>query len=206
MSRFAAVTIAEWDIDTLRATSRIEGGLSGAINNAAAHEIAAAPEIGFGGPPAVGRSSVGTSASMCTPGARSIKWPRRSSHPHPASRSASFAGPVTRSPTTAWATPFPRLGAPATIWRTVSGLTTETAVISTGTSIPSTLTTRWRMGAADYRAAVDARGLTIELAGPVGDTPWDTALAPAMYEAGRAVHEESLRTDLLAHLRPGSAC
>lgn len=62
-------------------------------------------------------------------------------------------------------------------------------------------TTPWQMGAADYRAAVGAGGPTTELAGVVGDTPWDPDLASAMNASGRAVHEEALRADLLAELR-----
>lgn len=111
------------------------------MSRAAAQEIPAEPEIGLGGPPAVCRPSVGTSASMCTPFARSTTWPRRSSHPHPASPSASRAGPVIRSPTTTRVTPVLRFGEePRSRW-TASGLTTETPLMSTGTSMPSTVTT-----------------------------------------------------------------
>lgn len=62
-------------------------------------------------------------------------------------------------------------------------------------------TTPWRMGAADYRAAVGSGAPTTGLVGVVGATPWDAALAPAMNATGRAVHEEALRADLLAGLR-----
>lgn len=61
-------------------------------------------------------------------------------------------------------------------------------------------TVPWRMGCADYRAAVEAGGPTTELVGVVGDAPWDPDLAPAMNAAGRAVHEEALRSELLAQI------
>lgn len=61
-----------------------------------------------------------------------------------------------------------------------------------------------RMGSADYRAAVEAGGPTTELVGVVGDTPWDPDLARAMNAAGRAVHEEALRAELLTEIRSGA--
>lgn len=57
-------------------------------------------------------------------------------------------------------------------------------------------TTPWRMSAADYgRAVAGTPGPPIT--GLVPDTPWDPALATAMRQAGQAVHEETLRADLL---------
>lgn len=65
-------------------------------------------------------------------------------------------------------------------------------------------TVPWRMGSADYRAAVEAGGPTAELVGVVGDTPWDPDLVRAMNAAGRAVHEEALRAELLTEIRSGA--
>lgn len=58
-------------------------------------------------------------------------------------------------------------------------------------------TVPWFMGAGDYRQAIADGRPTTDLVGGVGDTPWDAELAAAMRVAGRAVHEESLRKDLL---------
>lgn len=55
----------------------------------------------------------------------------------------------------------------------------------------------WLMDAGDYRQAIAAGRPTTDLVGVVGETPWDTDLAPAMRVAGRAVHEEVLRKELL---------
>jgi uncharacterized protein (TIGR02679 family) len=60
----------------------------------------------------------------------------------------------------------------------------------------------WRMGAADYRAAVTQlpEGSRLPLAGSPAATGWDPALAEAMRRAQVAVHEESLLDVLLADL------
>ncbi len=64
----------------------------------------------------------------------------------------------------------------------------------------------WRMGAADYLAAV-AQGESEPLKGPPAQSPWDPRLATEMRSTGRAVMEERviplLLTDLA--LRPGAA-
>ena len=57
-------------------------------------------------------------------------------------------------------------------------------------------TVPWRMTAHDYAAALDGRP-TSAFAGAVGPTPWDPELGPRMQAAGRAVHEESIRQELL---------
>lgn len=58
--------------------------------------------------------------------------------------------------------------------------------------------TPWRMGAADYRAAISSGRARVALAGRLPATPWDPDLGPAMAEAGVAVYEEELRILLLA--------
>jgi len=55
----------------------------------------------------------------------------------------------------------------------------------------------WGMTAADYQTAVSDRP-TEAFTGAVGPTPWDPELAAVMEAAGRAVHEESIRHELLA--------
>jgi uncharacterized protein (TIGR02679 family) len=57
----------------------------------------------------------------------------------------------------------------------------------------------WRMGLADYDAAL-AAGPTERLRGPVAESPWDPPLAPRMIQTGRAVMEERLIPVLLADL------
>lgn len=57
-------------------------------------------------------------------------------------------------------------------------------------------TVPWRMTATDYSTALADRP-TGASAGRVGPTPWDPELAHAMEAAGRAVHEESIRQELL---------
>jgi uncharacterized protein (TIGR02679 family) len=57
-------------------------------------------------------------------------------------------------------------------------------------------TVPWRMTAGDYAAALAGRA-TGTFAGSVGPTPWDPELAAAMEATGRAVHEESIREELL---------
>lgn len=61
----------------------------------------------------------------------------------------------------------------------------------------------WRMGAADYRAAVRQVPAQNRLAltGRSQATPWDVDLADDMRRLGVAVHEESLINTLLADLR-----
>ncbi len=55
----------------------------------------------------------------------------------------------------------------------------------------------WRFTAADYRQTTGGTALTGR---PVAAS-WDPQLAPALLEAGRAVHEEQVIDDLLADLR-----
>ncbi len=58
----------------------------------------------------------------------------------------------------------------------------------------------WRFGAPDYLKALE-RGLgTVALSGRVTSSPWDAELAPAMREAGVAVYEEQVISDLLADM------
>ncbi len=60
----------------------------------------------------------------------------------------------------------------------------------------------WRMGSADYRAAVSTLG-SVELPGLEGDalpTPWDPELRHAMVDARRSVFEESVVETLLEDL------
>lgn len=61
-------------------------------------------------------------------------------------------------------------------------------------------TVPWRMTADDYTAALTGRPAGA-FAGRVGPTPWDPGLAAAMEAAGRAVHEESIRDELLGSMR-----
>lgn len=56
----------------------------------------------------------------------------------------------------------------------------------------------WRMGPADYVAALD--GPTIPLQQRIGATPWDPELGSAMTHHRRAIHEEVLFPTLLADL------
>ena len=60
----------------------------------------------------------------------------------------------------------------------------------------------WRFGADDYTAALASTGRasTLALTGPVGPTPWDGGLGPAMNSTGVAVHEEALLEVLLGDL------
>jgi len=58
----------------------------------------------------------------------------------------------------------------------------------------------WRMGAADYRAAIREDADHVKLSGPPQPTGWDPALADAMTAAGRAVYEESVAHPLIADL------
>lgn len=58
----------------------------------------------------------------------------------------------------------------------------------------------WRFGAADYRRAVQREVGAIPLSGRPTASPWDPDLAPAMAEAGVAVYEEQVITDLLDDL------
>ncbi len=74
-----------------------------------------------------------------------------------------------------------------------------------GLSIFSTLRRRlevspWRFGADDYRSAVRDGGGGIALAGRPTESPWDSALAPAMAESGVAVFEEQVVDRLLEDL------
>jgi uncharacterized protein (TIGR02679 family) len=57
----------------------------------------------------------------------------------------------------------------------------------------------WRMGVADYRAALRPQRPGPPV-GRVTDAPWDAELAPAMQQAGTAVMEESVAEILLAEL------
>lgn len=58
-------------------------------------------------------------------------------------------------------------------------------------------TVPWRMGAEDYRSALGRAPEPVPLTGPVPATPWDPALSAAMDDAGAAVYEEQLRSELL---------
>ena len=60
----------------------------------------------------------------------------------------------------------------------------------------------WRYGAADYTRAAPASSRP--LAGKPVEALWDSDLAPAMIEAGLAVHEEQVIAALLADLRQGA--
>jgi uncharacterized protein (TIGR02679 family) len=59
-------------------------------------------------------------------------------------------------------------------------------------------TTPWRMGAADYLAAVATVRERVPLAGRLPAAPWDPGLPAAMAAHGVAVYEEELRADLLS--------
>lgn len=63
--------------------------------------------------------------------------------------------------------------------------------------------TAWRMGAADYLAALGdpERDARPRLRGAAADSPWDPALAVAMRDRGVVVHEEDVLDRLLADLR-----
>jgi uncharacterized protein (TIGR02679 family) len=74
-----------------------------------------------------------------------------------------------------------------------------------GIAIASGIVTRhkaepWRLGAADYAAAIGVNGGFVALAGAPHPTPWDEELAPAMLAAERAVHEEAVADALIADL------
>jgi uncharacterized protein (TIGR02679 family) len=56
----------------------------------------------------------------------------------------------------------------------------------------------WRMGAADYLAAVATRRERVALAGRLPPAPWDPDLVEAMAAHGVAVYEEELRGTLLS--------
>ncbi len=64
----------------------------------------------------------------------------------------------------------------------------------------------WRMDASDYLRAVAIHRGRVALAGRLAATPWDVTLADAMVAHGVAVHEEEIRTELLAAMAraPGS--
>ena len=64
----------------------------------------------------------------------------------------------------------------------------------------------WRFTAADYRRAAAAldRGIDrLDLGGPLAEAVWDADLGSAMQEAGVAIEEEALLTDLLEDWRSG---
>ncbi|MPQ96455.1 TIGR02679 family protein [Modestobacter sp. I12A-02628] len=58
----------------------------------------------------------------------------------------------------------------------------------------------WRLGRADYLAALPDRGVGVTLTGSAVATPWDPGLQAAMAERGVAVHEEAVLTTLLEDL------
>lgn len=62
----------------------------------------------------------------------------------------------------------------------------------------------WRMDVDSYRHALDARN-SEPLKGHPTDSPWDTELAVALRDSGRAVMEERLVPDLLMDLRAGDS-
>jgi uncharacterized protein (TIGR02679 family) len=59
----------------------------------------------------------------------------------------------------------------------------------------------WRMGAADYLAAVEAAVVPIDPATAIPPTPWDPALADAIRQHRRVVFEEQVVDVLLGDLR-----
>lgn len=73
----------------------------------------------------------------------------------------------------------------------------------TATAIERYCATPWRMGLADYEAALHA-GDSVALRGHPAASPWEEALASRMSETGRAVMEERLLPLLLADLRAGT--
>ncbi len=56
----------------------------------------------------------------------------------------------------------------------------------------------WRMGAADYLAAVASDRERVALAGRLPPAPWDPELVEVMAAHGVAVYEEELRAGLLS--------
>lgn len=64
----------------------------------------------------------------------------------------------------------------------------------------------WRLGAADYEAALEGlrADSVLELTGTPLATAWDPELSFSMRAAGVAVHEESLLETLLADLTRAS--
>jgi len=69
----------------------------------------------------------------------------------------------------------------------------------TGSAVRRVAARPWRMGEADYAAAL-AAGDTEPLRGTPAPSPWDPDLAAALGAAGRSVMEERLIPDLLADL------
>jgi uncharacterized protein (TIGR02679 family) len=63
----------------------------------------------------------------------------------------------------------------------------------------------WRLGAADYRAAIGAREPARRLEGTGVPAPWDAELQPAMQAAGLILEEEAVIADLLTDLADGVA-
>jgi hypothetical protein len=61
-------------------------------------------------------------------------------------------------------------------------------------------TVPWHMTTGDYELAVRTTQAHLPITGPVPETPWDPALAPAMKTMGVAVHEEAIRARLLGEL------
>ena len=60
----------------------------------------------------------------------------------------------------------------------------------------------WRMFRVDYLAALDAPLAETEpLKGAPAESPWDPALAPLMFQRGRAVMEERMIPELIGDLR-----
>ena len=69
----------------------------------------------------------------------------------------------------------------------------------TGAAVHRVAARPWRMGEADYAAAL-ATGDSEPLRGAAAPSPWDPGLAAALTAAGRSVMEERLVADLLADL------
>jgi uncharacterized protein (TIGR02679 family) len=69
----------------------------------------------------------------------------------------------------------------------------------TGAALDRIAARPWRMGEADYTAALES-GDTEALRGAPARSPWDPRLAGALADAGRSVMEERLVPDLLADL------
>lgn len=70
----------------------------------------------------------------------------------------------------------------------------------TGAAVQRVRARPWRMGAADYTAAL-AAGDSEPLRGTAAPSPWDPGLATALATAGRSVMEERLIPQLLTDLR-----
>jgi uncharacterized protein (TIGR02679 family) len=66
-------------------------------------------------------------------------------------------------------------------------------------------TSPWRMSAEDYVRALRTDRRRVPLVGTVAPATWDPALTPAMLEAGVAIFEEEVRSELLDSIADPSA-